>query len=278
MAPTRTRRGKLRRGDAGKLIGAVILAVISLLAVAIGAYFWFTANRPPARDQRSFCPLDGPSAITVMLLDTSDALPQPTKEDAIKRLTDIAEALPDYALLDIRILDPAYPAGRQVFALCNPGDGRGLNEFTGNPSLAKKRWGERFRAPLDRALNLSMQPQPSATSPILSTLQGIALERFVGAAASKIDKSLVIVSDMIENEKDYSQYQGDLSYQRFKGTPAYLKFRTDLNSARVHILYVQRFTKRQINSTQLMQFWSDWVGDNRGAPDATAVRLQGAGQ
>jgi len=278
MAPTRIRRSKLRRGDLAKLIGAIILAVISVSAVALGAYFWFTANRPPARDQRTFCPLDGPSAITVMLLDTSDPLPTPTKEDAIKRLTDKADTLPDYALLDIRILDPAHPAGRQVFALCNPGDGRGLNEFTGNPSIAKKRWRERFREPLDKALNVSMQPQPSATSPILSTLQGIALERFSGAAAVKIEKSLVIVSDMIENEKDYSQYQGDLSYQRFKGTPAYLKLRTDLNGAHVHILYVQRFTKRQINPTLLMQFWSDWVGDNRGAPDGTVVRLQGAGQ
>jgi hypothetical protein len=278
MAPARIRRRKLRRGDAGKLIGAIILALISLVAVAVGAYFWFTANRPPARDQQTFCPLDGPSAVTVILLDTSDPLPTPTKEDAIKRLTDIADALPDYALLDIRILDPAYPAGRQVFALCNPGDGRGLNEFTGNPSLAKKRWRERFREPLDKALNISMQPQPHATSPILSTLQGIALERFSGAAAAKIEKSLVIVSDMIENEKDYTQYQGDLSYQRFKSTPAYLKSRTDLNGAHVHILYVRRFTKRPINSVQLMQFWADWVGDNRGAPDGMAVRLQGAGQ
>lgn len=278
MAPTRTRGGKLRRGDAGKLIGAAILAAVSLLAVVVGAYFWFTAHRPPARDQQTFCPLDGPSAITVMLLDTSDPLPTPTKEDAVKRLTDIAAALPDYALLDIRILDSAYPAGRQVFALCNPGDGRGLNEFTGNPSLAKKRWRERFREPLDEALNIGMQPQPSATSPILSTLQGIALDRFTGAAAAKIEKSLIIVSDMIENEKDYSQYQGDLSYQRLKGTPAYLKFRTDLNGTHVHILYVQRFTKRQINPTLLMQFWSDWVGDNRGAPDGMAIRLQGAGQ
>jgi hypothetical protein len=277
MAPTRTRRGKLRKGDVGKLIGAIILAVISVSAVAFGAYFWFTANRPPARNQQTFCPLDGPLAITVMLLDTSDPLPAPTKEDAIKRLTDIAEALPDYALLDIRILDPTYSAGRQVFALCNPGDGRGLNEFTGNPSLAKKRWGERFREPLEKALNVSMQPQPSATSPILSTLQGIALERFSGGAAAKIEKSLVIVSDMIENEKDYSQYQGDLSYQRFKSTPAYLKFRTDLNGAHVYILYVQRFTKRQLDSRMLMQFWSDWVQDNRGRGE-TAIRLQGAGQ
>ena len=115
-----------------------------------------------------------------------------------------------------------------------------------------------------------MQPQPRATSPILSTLQGIALERFSGGAAAKIEKSLVIVSDMIENEKDY--------YQRFKSTPAYLKSRTDLNGAHVHILYVQRFTKRPTNSVQLMQFWADWVGDNRGAPDGMAVRLQGAGQ
>jgi hypothetical protein len=212
-----------------------------------------------------------------MLLDTSDPLPKATRDEVTKRLTDIADDLPEYALLEVRILDPAFAAGRVVFSLCNPGDGRGLNEFTGNPSLAKRRWRERFREPLDRALDRGLQPQRSETSPILATLQGIAIDRFTGKAADQVPKALVTVSDMIEHGKDYSQYRGDLSYQRFKATPAYAKFRTDLNRASVEILYVQRFTTRPLDSGAHIRFWIDWIQDN-GGQFSKAIKLQGAGQ
>jgi hypothetical protein len=276
MAVQRNRARKGRRGDFGKLLAALFLTTVALGAGGIGLYIWATAPRPPLRDQKTFCPIDGPSAVTVMLLDTSDPLPAPTTDEVVKRLTDIADELPDYALLEIRTLDPGHRAGRVVFSLCNPGDGRGLNEFTGNPSLAKRRWKERFRGPLDEALITSLRPAPSGTSPILATLQGIALDRFTGKAADEMPKSLVIVSDMIEYGKEYSQYPpADLSYQRFRTNPLYAKVRTNLNDARVEILYVQRRPKgAPLDYGAHIRFWLDWIQDNRGQFRG-AVKLQG---
>src|SRR5689334_10907752 len=107
----RRRAHKARRSNWLKLTAAVALSAVALVAAGIGLYVWATATRPPVRDQRTFCPVDGPRAITVMLLDTSDPLPKPTRDEVLKRLTDVADELPEYALLDIRILDPSYPAG-----------------------------------------------------------------------------------------------------------------------------------------------------------------------
>src|SRR5215469_8325013 len=140
MVRARTKSRRTRSGDEVKLIAAVTLTLIALLAGGVGVYFWVTAPRPLARDQTTFCPIEGPRAIAVMLLDTTDPLPAATKEEVLKLLTDIADDLQEYALLDIRILDSESQAGRQIFSLCNPGDGRGLNEFNGNPSLAKRVW------------------------------------------------------------------------------------------------------------------------------------------
>jgi hypothetical protein len=277
MVRARAKSRRTRNEDEVKLIAAVTLTLIALVAGGVGVYFWATAPRPPARDQKTFCQIEGPRAIAVMLLDTTDPLPVATKEQVFKLLTDIADDLREYALLDIRILDSESQAGRQIFSLCNPGDGRGLNEFNGNPSLAKRVWQRKFHEPLEQALEGGLHPRHSDTSPLLSTLQGIAISRFTGKAAAEVPKLLVIVSDMIENTKEYSQYEGDLSYRRFKMTPTYFKYRTDLNKAQVQIFYVQRIVRGRspIDSGAHIRFWIDWVQDS-GGQFKSAIKLQGA--
>jgi hypothetical protein len=84
---------------------------------------------------------------------------------------------------------------------------------------------------------------------------------------------------MIEYTKDYSQYPraGDLSFQRYKQSPAYLKFRTDLHGATVILRYVTRQTAGQqiVDGTKHMEFWKAWIEDNRGSFGGVK-RLQGA--
>jgi len=252
------------------------LAVLSLGVLAAGAYFYFTLPRPPVLDRASLCPIGGPRAITAILLDSTDEIPDIGKREIKTILTDIAETLPDYALLDLRLLDPAVAGGRPIFAKCNPGDGSGLSEYTANPRLARQRWMDDFRQPLEQALAAGLKPSPSKTSPIMETIQRIAVERFSGRAAENIPKSLVLVSDMLEHEPDYSQYGGDLSFARYKASRAYKKLQTDLHGAAVSIYYIQRATAKPVNSASHIQFWADWIRDNNGQ-FKQAAKLQGEG-
>ena len=103
-----------------------------------------------------------------------------------------------------------------------------------------------------------------------------AVDRFSGRVAEEIPKSLVLVSDMIEHEPDYSQYVGDLSYNRFRTSRAYKRLQTDLHGADVMIYYIQRQTGRPINSVDHIRFWADWVRDNNGR-FKEANKLQGMG-
>jgi hypothetical protein len=271
---SRQRKGS---GESAKLALTAAIAITTLLAGAFGVYLWASASRPVLRDRVSLCPLDGPSEINVVLIDTSDEVSAATRTEALRLLTDFAESLPDNALLDIRVLDPKFTSGRVLLTLCNPGDGRGLSEFDGNPKLAAKRWREKFREPLVRALGDGFQLQETDTSPILATLQGIALERFTGAHAEHLKKHLVVVSDFIEHSPpNYSQYSGDLHYQRFKQSEMYKKVRTDLHGAEVDLYYVQRRTKRIIDTGAHIRFWIDWVQDNDGR-FSKALKLQGLG-
>jgi hypothetical protein len=253
-----------------------VLAVLALGVLGAGAYVYVSAARPPALDRASLCPLDGPRSITVVLLDSTDDIPDVGKHEIRTVLTDMAEAVPVYGLLELRLLDPKSAGGRPIFAKCNPGDGADLSEYTANPRLAKKRWIEGFRGPLETALESGFQPLPGKTSPIMETVQRIAVERFTGRNADPIPKSLVLISDMLEHEADYSQYSGDLSYGRFRTSRAYQKVQTDLHGAEVEIYYIQRRSARPINSVDHIRFWADWIRDNKGRLKQ-ANKLQGVG-
>jgi hypothetical protein len=253
-----------------------VLTVLALGVLAAGAFVYATVARPPVLDQSSLCPVDGPHAVTVVLLDSTDEIPDIAKREVKTVLVDLAEAMPAYELLEIRLLDPNLPGGRSIFAKCNPGDGSGLSEYTANPRLAKERWLDGFRQPLDQALESGFRPAPGKVSPIMGTIQRIAVDRFTGRNAETIPKSLVVISDMLEHEPDYSQYSGDLSYARFKASRAYKKVQTDLHGADVLIYYIQRQTGRPINSADHIQFWADWIRDNNGR-FKQASKLQGVG-
>jgi hypothetical protein len=257
------------------LVGGV-LGVLALGVLSAGAYVYTTTERPPALDPSSLCPVDGPRSVTVVLLDSTDDIPEIAKREIRTILVDTAETLPTYRLLEIRLLDPKVAGGKSIFARCNPGDGSGLSEYTANPRLAKKRWMDRFREPLDAALQASLDPLPGKISPIMETVQRIAVERFTGRANEAIPKSLIIISDMLEHEPDYSQYAGDLSYNRYKASRAYRRFRTDLYGAEVMIYYIQRQSARPVNSADHIRFWAEWIRDNNGR-FKQASKLQGVG-
>jgi hypothetical protein len=81
-----------------------------LLAIsASGAflYGWMMVKPPPKLDQTSYCPLDGAYSIMVILIDTSDPLPDPAVREVKTKLFDTADTLKPYALLEIRVLDAA---------------------------------------------------------------------------------------------------------------------------------------------------------------------------
>jgi hypothetical protein len=222
------------------------------------------------------CPLEGPRSVTVVLLDSTDDIPDIAKREVRTALVDLAETLPAYGLLEIRLLDANTTGGRPIFAKCNPGDGSNLSEYTANPRLARKRWMDGFRQPLDAALESGFRPLPGKISPIMETVQRIAVERFTGRFNEQIPKSLVLISDMIEHEPDYSQYTGDLSFERFKASRAYQKVRTDLHGANVQIYYIQRMSGKPLNSADHIRFWADWIRDNNGR-FKQANKLQGVG-
>jgi len=272
------RQSRQRNGarGTGAAIGGIALIFLALAALGILALFYFTVTPKPKLDAASLCPIEGPRGIAVVLVDTSDDLPEPAQRQVLGLLEDQISELPDYHKLDIRVLDIAGSRSRSLFSKCNPGDGTGLSEWTDNPRMARMRWLESFRQPARDAVKNSLTSAKAKNSPIMGAIQDIAIDQFSSSAAQKVEKKLIVISDMLEFTPLYSQYPsaGDLSYQRLKRSPAYLKFRTDLHDAHVRIEYVQQ-TQVTIDTVRHIEFWKEWITDNKGVFDG-ARRLQGA--
>jgi hypothetical protein len=260
-------------------LGGILLLLLAIGAGGAFAYFYFSTPIRPTLDAQTLCPITGPQGITVVLVDTSDDLPETTRREVLGMLEDMIASLPPFYRLDIRVLDIAGVRSRSLFSKCNPGDGAGLSEWTDNPRIARMRWIDGFRKPAADAVKNSIASAKANSSPIMAAIQDIAIDQFSSAAAQNAKKTLFVISDMIEYTKDYSQYPraGDLSFLRYKQSPAYLKFRTDLHDATVNILYVNRQPKGQpvIDGRAHMQFWQDWIVDNKGK-FGSAKWLQGA--
>jgi hypothetical protein len=258
-------------------LGGIVLICAALTAFGALAYFYVVTPRQPKLDAATLCPVNGPQGVTVVLVDTTDDLPEPAQREVSGILDELIGTLPPHHKLDIRVLDIAALRSLSSFSKCNPGDGAGLSEWTANPVIARKRWIEAFQKPAADAVKHSLVAAKAANSPIMGAIQNIALDEFSASAVQGIPKTLIVISDMLEFTKDYSQYPsaGNLSYERYQRSPAFQKFRTDLHGAHVTIRYVYRASAR-IDTVRHVDFWRQWITDNRGVFDG-AKRLQGAG-
>ena len=254
----------------------MLLICFAVTAAGALTYFYVSAERRPTLDPVSLCPTTGPKGISVILVDTSDDLKDTTQREILGILEDQIVALRPYHKLDIRILDIQSQKSRSLFSKCNPGDGEGLSEWTDNPTVARMRWIENFKKPAAEAVKGSLSKAQAASSPIMAAIQDIAIDQFSSSSVQSISKSLFVISDMIEFTRDYSQYPsaGDLSYERFKRSAAYQKFRTDLHNASVKIAYAYRQGVK-IDGSKHLDFWGQWIDDNRGKREGVK-RLQGA--
>ena len=268
MARTRVRAASRSGGSSSTLwLGVVIIVFAGAALIALLA-FYLMVPRPPVLSKEDLCPLTGPRGIAVVLVDTTDDLLPTTQKEVLTILHDLINALPAYYKLDVRVLDISNMQSRSLFSKCNPGDGSEQSELTSNPRILRQRWLESFERPALDAVNSTLAAAKSKSSPLMAAIQDIAIADFSSEAARNIPRSLVIISDMLEFTPLYGQYprQGDLSYDRFRQSPAYGKFRTDLHGAGVTIDYVKRPSVK-IDSTKHVQFWSEWIVDNRGKVD-----------
>lgn len=269
------RKHSQSEGSATIVVGIVLLALLITGLVGVYAYFGWKAAQALDLDPVTFCPVSGPVSTTAVLLDLTEPVAKPTLGDIRNRFEGLMENVPEGGALAVFALTEHTSEIEEKLFVCNPGNGENVDPMTSNPRLAKKRWEESYRQPLDAFIEgLSNQASSVARSPIMAGIQQIELRLFNSPRATKGPKRLIVVSDMLEHTDVYSLYRDGAEFSRYQKSAARDMFRSSLQEVDVKVLFIQRL-KAPVAHLDVAEFWAAWFTESR-AGDFRIVRLAGA--
>jgi hypothetical protein len=253
--------------------GVVIIAiVVGVLGLCTTFYISAKQSVRPL-DKETLCPTDdaGPNSINVVLIDRTDKF-SPTQQAAIRdKLEELRAGTEKYDLIQIYSVGSTQVELLQPeFSMCNPGRGKEISEWTGNPHLVESKWKRLFGEPLQRIFDTALDSSEAQTSPIMESIQSISVTAFNSHKNGKSNhpKRLIVISDLMQHVADYSQYNGKLSFLDFKTKPYYQKIRSDLSRVSVSIWYIHRQNTVNLQTKEHFEFWQTYFADQGASVDS----------
>ncbi len=277
MAPRRRRR-RSRRGDLSPrdlAIGGGI-AVVALVLLVVGARFTIFSPGPPDRDPETGCPEAGPAALTAILIDVTDQVGAISRADVLAHLDEyVADSREDEMVLAYEAKPVGNEIGSPLLSVCHPGDPDEASEWTENPRLIRRRLEERFERPLEELFAELLGREPASTSPLMESVQSVAVSVLGRHEYAGLPKRLILVSDLMQNTRNLSFFRQAVDYEVFAATAGADALGTDLRGTAVEVLFVQRTAHRRLDGTRgLIDFWQRWIEEQGGTLNRVA-RIDG---
>lgn len=234
-------------------------------------FFWFRTETVE-RDLETNCPLDGPTGLTAIYVDTTDRVDSLSRADVLGRLEAIVEdTSPDEMVAAYRSAPVRSGANSPIAPLlerCHPGDPETASRITQNPRLIRRRLANEFRAPLEDVFRETLDSAASDTSPLMENLQAISVTLLSRHQYAGLPKRLVFVSDLLQHSVNLSLYGGVPDYSTFVQTSGSAAVSSDFRDVSVSILFVRRDEHERLGGSQVLrEFWRRWIEDQGGMLD-----------
>jgi hypothetical protein len=271
----RSGRSRFRRRG-GETLPLKVLAVVIVLVVlaGLGGLFLFVNQRAAvlaSLDPDTLCPKTGPVSQFAVLIDRTDSLTEIQGEALKRQILAWADAVPKHGAFKIYEVGHGATNGgallQPVVAVCNPGDGSDQSSLDSNPEMWRRRYQEKFTAPIQDMLERMRLDDEQAQSPIMEGVQAIAVKDF-GPDAPKGPKSLMVVSDLLQNESGFSLYKTVPQLDAFWPTPYAASLRVNLTGVHVEVYMLHRLKAAARQTDALGRFWIDWLERQGAAVDA----------
>lgn len=252
------------------------MAFVVMLGGGIASAWLYASSKHVAVNKETFCPTDRPpTEVVAVLVDASDPLTPVQAAQLRQELDDVRRSIPRYGALEI------YRVGRTdqgvrdaIFRVCNPGSPEEIAAWRESPKRARDHWENGFKQPMNRIVDDIVPTNSAPSSPIIESLQSIAVTAFAGDRLRDVPKRLIIVSDMLQHSDALSHYTAAPDFETFANIGAYRNLLAELSGVRVRILYVLRKSNSQIQGREHIQFWQQYFAD-QGATLVNVKSLSG---
>ena len=246
------------------VVGALVLALLATVVGVMWARPALGADNCVYQDKRLLKRV--PTAQTVILVDQSEALTETHRRFALGFVKDyVADdarfpvrsriALFTFSKLNFEARDS--PSFRPTSDLCRP-PSHG-NELYENNRKITRGFYDRFLIPVTVALERSLTTEVGERSPILETLQLISRSQEVEDGGGR--KTLILVSDMLQNTDGFSHYRAHSSYDDFVASGFARDVQADFRGWDVVVIYLRRYRDRRLQQAAHVDFWQRYFHD-----------------
>jgi hypothetical protein len=209
-----------------------------------------------------------PSDQTVVLVDQSEALTETHRRFALSFIKDYVA---DDAQFPVRSRIALFtfskrnfeasgnPSFRPTSDLCRP-PSHGNELYENNRKITKDFYA-RFLVPVTGALEQSLSTEVGERSPILETLQMISRSQEIDDGGRK---TLIVVSDMLQNTAGFSHYRDRRSYEEFVRSGFASDVKADWRDWNIIVLYLRRYRDRHLQQGAHVDFWQRYFHDAGG--------------
>jgi hypothetical protein len=255
----RRRKRQNRKKHSENVIAAIIIFFVIVITGFI-VFEYFQKSDEIAQIDKKHCKIGSPEAITVVLIDHTDTINITQKISLEHRLLDIAKKIPKNSQIKIYSVSPVSKnLIDEEISICNSGDDTNVSNLYGNKELTQKRYLEGFIVPLHNLLSKVITSNDAKKSPIMKSIQAVNILSFQGDNNKSAVKTLYIISDLLENDANYSLYKESPKFTNFKDSAHFKEVRTDLQNVNVEILFLNREGSQQYQTINLKKFWEDFL-------------------
>lgn len=267
---SRRRSARQKRRLDGVAGGALVALGLVLILSLAGLAWWLKKTRTQI-DVVTNCPIDGPRAVHLIIIDRSDPI-SGQQAQRIKQVIDRYKVASTFGeRFDVFTFEgDSNSALSPILVVCSPGRPDDANELIENPELIRQRYEERFSSVLDRVIDNLVQESERPTSPIMESIRAAALTSLGPLESGSVPIRVTLVSDMIQHSERTSHYREPPDFGSLSGSSAWPLVRPDFKGASVEILYLLRPTATRggepIQNRGHQRFWEEYVLAGFGSP------------
>ena len=245
-----------------------LVVAIIMLIIFVGLYANFVKS--PIERLEDQCRKDGVVSIeTAFIIDATDHFSESQARRINLEVKDIIKSAEIDERFTVYVLDDKFSDANSKIPhiiVCNPGDGKGKSEFTNNVRRLDKNWDEKFYSQITSTIENLVGEGRANQSPILEMIEFASIDTMSKSKAKS--KRLILISDMLHHNKEYSHYTSSHDFEEFKKLAYYVDVRPQLRDVDVKIFYLASSKNISLQKIRHANFWKNYVLNAGGKLDS----------